>query len=827
MRRILGSFSQVACLLFLAIFFTNDVHAQWDTLSNGLKSRSEVNSVIFKGKLYAFMGFRNYDLNVERSSEVYDPVNSTWSLLSEIPGGKAMTHQGAVLIDDNVWHIGGRVGKNPGPLTNEIWIYNITSDSWSPGPALTDPATGDTLKWAAGGAALLGRTLHIFGGFIIDACDHDQDKYHLTLDVDQWLADPSEPAQWKNELAPLPIKRNHFGTVVLGGKIYAIGGQFGHDCGGGQDQPYSHVYDPVTDKWTELPELPTPRSHIEGSTFAADGKIYIAGGQATNGVNTNKVTIFDPAGNNAAGSWFDDPNLTLPTRYEGLSAKFIDSIFIIDHGGKGSSQGVQQTAFSKIIKRAPLHTFGFSGGCTDFQLTAGSAAAGSAFLFTIDGTAAYKVSSSESWLTITKNATGIVGPGGADVGYLVSTKGLAPGKYSATLTATGTGGGIVFTPASHCVNIKVAANNTAIISDTLEAELAVLNLAIVDTDHAGYTGTGFVNYLNLKGDFIEWDLKKDNAGSIALTFRYANGALYNRPLQLQVNGAVVAADLAFEPTGGWDKWSTVTFNAKSIAGNNKIRLSAIGLSGPNIDHVVWKDLPNATAGILEAELATVHSATVSSNQPGFTGNGFVDYLHSDGDYIEWSLDRLSSGNTELDFRYANGSSYDRPLRLEVNGVILADKFSFIPTGDWTQWSTSSFTADLVQGTNTIRLTAVGYSGPNMDHLAWKEISQTTTSLNKTSTPLSEYITETKGKELRAFVAPNPASDNARIYFNGNAALPVEMVVGDMLGRIYKILQLKNTKSGYLDFSVRDLPHGSYFIHLRQGNESSTIRLIVK
>ncbi len=289
-----------------------------------------------------------------------------------MPSDKAVTHQGMALIDDKVWNIGGRVGRNPAPLTSEIWIYNITSNSWSTGPQIKDPATGKPLVWGGGGAAFLGRTLHIFGGFILNACNNDQSTYHLTLNVDEWMANPSQAAPWKNELAPLPIKRNHFGTVVLGGKIYAIGGQFGHDCGGGQDKQYSHVYNPATNTWTQLPLLPTPRSHTEGSTFAVDGKIYVVSGQATNGICTNKVTIFDPAGNNGAGSWTNNDNLILPKSYEGLSSKVINSTFIFNHGGEGGSQGTKNTTYSRGKIRNPVYKLGFSDGCANLNIVSGN-----------------------------------------------------------------------------------------------------------------------------------------------------------------------------------------------------------------------------------------------------------------------------------------------------------------------------------------------------------------------------------------------------------------------------------------------------------------------
>lgn len=193
-----------------AILIFNSSSAQWIRKADGFKTRSEVVGVVYKSKLYTFLGFSNYDLQTEPTSEVYDPATNTWKLLASIPASASMTHQGVALVDSTVWHIGGRVGQNPGPLSGNIWIYNINTNAWYRGPQIKDPATGNPLLWGGGGAVLLGRTLHLIGGFIINACNNDQSSYHLTLDVDSWLADTTKPAQWLNILAPLPVKRNHF-----------------------------------------------------------------------------------------------------------------------------------------------------------------------------------------------------------------------------------------------------------------------------------------------------------------------------------------------------------------------------------------------------------------------------------------------------------------------------------------------------------------------------------------------------------------------------------------------------------------------------------------
>jgi poly(beta-D-mannuronate) lyase len=118
-----------------------------------------------------------------------------------------------------------------------------------------------------------------------------------------------------------------------------------------------------------------------------------------------------------------------------------------------------------------------------------------------------------------------------------------------------------------------------------EAESATISHGVVESDHTGFTGTGFVNYDNATGGFVEWTVT-GTAGSATLTLRYANGTTVNRPMTITVNGATVAGDLAFNPTGDWTTWQEQTIGATLLAGTNTIRATATTVNGgPNADHL--------------------------------------------------------------------------------------------------------------------------------------------------------------------------------------------------------------------------------------------------
>lgn len=120
--------------------------------------------------------------------------------------------------------------------------------------------------------------------------------------------------------------------------------------------------------------------------------------------------------------------------------------------------------------------------------------------------------------------------------------------------------------------------------------------------------------------------------------------------------------------------------------------------------------------IYQAEDAVLSGPTVETLNAGYTGTGYADYGSTVGETIDWTVAVPSAGTYTLEFRYANGSVGDRPLTLQVNGNVIKQMFSFLPTASWSTWDTVSFDADLTSGDNTIRTTSIITAGPNIDYL---------------------------------------------------------------------------------------------------------------
>ena len=251
-----------------------DAHAQkdWQALPDMPIEKWEPATVVLDDKLYLFGGYTE-GVKSSRISYVFDPKDGSWERIQDLPS--AISHVNLVLDGRRVWFAGGFKDGYKDHIIAEVWNYDFDRDRYTAAPLLPGPRGG-------GGLALIGRTLHFFGGLKKDRDTDSED--HWTLDLDAW---DNGSAQW-TPAAPLPTPRNQFSTAVLDGKIYAIGGQFHHDLEQ-VDQKRVDIYDPKTDTWHDGPPLPKGHSHAEGSTFVHNSRIYVLGGHTTPDGGTKSI----------------------------------------------------------------------------------------------------------------------------------------------------------------------------------------------------------------------------------------------------------------------------------------------------------------------------------------------------------------------------------------------------------------------------------------------------------------------------------------------------------------------------------------------------------
>ncbi|HET6299686.1 MAG TPA: fibronectin type III domain-containing protein, partial [Kribbella sp.] len=151
-----------------------------------------------------------------------------------------------------------------------------------------------------------------------------------------------------------------------------------------------------------------------------------------------------------------------------------------------------------------------------------------------------------------------------------------------------------------------------------QAEDATISQGLVESNHAGFTGRGFVNYDNLVGSYVEWTVQAP-AGPADVTLRYANGTAAARPLDFTVNGVAGAVGITFPGTGAWTTWQTKTVRLTLAAGTNKIRARATTADGG----------PNA-------DVLTVNPTNADTQPPSAPSNLAVSNIKSNAATFTWS-----------------------------------------------------------------------------------------------------------------------------------------------------------------------------------------------
>jgi hypothetical protein len=148
----------------------------------------------------------------------------------------------------------------------------------------------------------------------------------------------------------------------------------------------------------------------------------------------------------------------------------------------------------------------------------------------------------------------------------------AQARVQQALDSLGTGGGTPTTPPPG--------------STSFEAETGTLSAGgTFDSNHLGFTGTGFANPANATGAYVDIPVTAAAAGTKTLKFRYSDGTTAARPATISVNGTS-RGTLNFPITANWDTWSTASISVPLTAGANTIRVTGTTAVGAaNIDSV--------------------------------------------------------------------------------------------------------------------------------------------------------------------------------------------------------------------------------------------------
>jgi rhamnogalacturonan endolyase len=154
---------------------------------------------------------------------------------------------------------------------------------------------------------------------------------------------------------------------------------------------------------------------------------------------------------------------------------------------------------------------------------------------------------------------------------------------------------------------------------------------VIESNHAGFSGSGFCNPRNAAGAAVQFSVTAATAGTATISFRYANGGSAGRPADVLVNGNTIRrAD--FAPTGAWATWATTTLAVPVTAGANTVRVSPTTATGlANIDYLDF-----------EADEAP---PTGSGRQMEDLDRGVISVRSGSANLVSWRLLGLESSST--------------------------------------------------------------------------------------------------------------------------------------------------------------------------------------
>jgi pectate disaccharide-lyase len=173
-----------------------------------------------------------------------------------------------------------------------------------------------------------------------------------------------------------------------------------------------------------------------------------------------------------------------------------------------------------------------------------------------------------------------------------------------------------------------------------------------DTQHSGYTGTGFVDMTNAVGStlLLEFSIAEEMPSAVVLT-RWANGKSDDRAMSFTVNGVLQINSQAFGSSGAYTTWVETCDTLSLRKGTNQLLLTALTSNGgPNIDKIT---IVGGTEGIKEYALTTTtqgRGTIVRIPDKPFYIEGDTVLLQAIPDttasalFIGWSGDTVSSSD---------------------------------------------------------------------------------------------------------------------------------------------------------------------------------------
>jgi N-acetylneuraminic acid mutarotase len=219
----------------------------------------------------------------------FDTRNGNWTEPAQLPMG--LNHTAAETYDGKIYFAGGFLeGEGETDLFLE---YDPATDKWSEMPPMGRARGG-------AGATVIGDKLYVVDGGPQPYNVEEPRPAYAHLEVFDFRT-----GKWSVK-APPPVGVHHVEAASLVGKVYMAGGRIDEE----KSSAAFVRYDPASDKWTRLPDLPEGKVSSLG-VVSAGGKIVVFGGDDEEGWE-------DGGGFVSPTTWAFDPGTERWTRLPDL-----------------------------------------------------------------------------------------------------------------------------------------------------------------------------------------------------------------------------------------------------------------------------------------------------------------------------------------------------------------------------------------------------------------------------------------------------------------------------------------------------------------------------
>ncbi|KAJ4822537.1 hypothetical protein Tsubulata_043421 [Turnera subulata] len=261
---------------------------EWEQMATAPVPRLDGYSIQIKNMLYVFVGYENLD-HVHSHVDVYNFSDNTWGESFRVPRGMGNSHLGIATDGRYIYIVSGQLGPQCRASIANTFSLDTKTRKWQRLPPLPRP------RYAPATQLWRGR-LHVMGGGKEDRHTPALDHWSIAVKDGKALE-----KKWQTEV-PIPRGGPHRACIAVNDRLFVIGGQEGDfqpkpgspifKCSRRSEVLYGDVYMlDAQNRWTVLPPMPKPDSHIECAWVIVNNSIIITGGTTEKHPVSNRMTL--------------------------------------------------------------------------------------------------------------------------------------------------------------------------------------------------------------------------------------------------------------------------------------------------------------------------------------------------------------------------------------------------------------------------------------------------------------------------------------------------------------------------------------------------------